>query len=173
MFFVIDSSSVLIVGEYAKKYGVRKTEILNSLKSLVDDGKLVYPVQVVDEVSRHSRSEQSRWVSENKGRASRYGTDYNALKEIMSHKIASKVIDVSKHDNVNEADPYLLELALRLKNRPHLPLGLESSSDCAVTLITEEVKNKASKVSLSQAAGVLGIPCLRMEFFLLNEGIVA
>ena len=47
MFFVIDSSSVLVVGEYAKKYGVRKTEILNSLKSLVDDGKLVYPVQVI------------------------------------------------------------------------------------------------------------------------------
>lgn len=53
MFFVIDSSSVLVVGEYAKKYGVRKTEILNSLKSLVDDGKLVYPVQVADEVSNH------------------------------------------------------------------------------------------------------------------------
>lgn len=112
-------------------------------------------------------------MSENKRRASRYGTDYNALKEIMSHKIASKVIDVSKHDNVNEADPYLLELALRLKNMPRLPLGLESLSDCVVTLITEEIKNKASKVSLSQAAGALGIPCLRMEFFLLNEGIVA
>ena len=172
MFFVIDSSSILVVGESAGEYGVPKTGILNSLKSLVNDGKLVYPAQVVDEVRRHSRSEQSLWVSENKERAGRYGTDYNMLKEIMSHKIASKVIDIGKPVNVDEADPYLLELALRLKNKPQLPLGLGNPSDCTVTLITEEVRNKANKVSLSQAAGVLGIPCVKMEFFLLNEGIV-
>ena len=94
------------------------------------------------------------------------------LKEIVSHKIASKVIDVGKPANVDEADPYLLELAMRLKNMPQLPLGLEHPSDCAVTLITEEVKNKANKISLSQAAGVLGIPCVRMETFLLNEEII-
>lgn len=173
MFFVIDSSSILIVGESAGKYGVPKSEILNSLTSLVNDGKLVYPAQVVDEVSRHSASEQSSWVSENRKRATRYGTDYDMLKEIMSHKIASKVIDVGKPANVDEADPYLLELTLRLKSKPQSTLGLEYTNDCTVTLITEEVRNKANKISLSQAAGVLGIPCVRMEFFLLNEGIVS
>ena len=52
MFFVVDSSSILIVGESATKYGVQKTEILNGLTSLVNGGKLVYPAQVVEEVRR-------------------------------------------------------------------------------------------------------------------------
>ena len=43
---------------------------------------------------------------------------------------------------------------------------------CTVTLITQEVRNKLTKISLSQAAGVLEIPCLKIEYFLLKVGIL-
>ncbi|MBU6435571.1 MAG: DUF4411 family protein, partial [Nitrospirae bacterium] len=70
-----------------------------------------------------------------------------------------EILDPDK-DGVEEADPYVLALAMRLQNEGY-----------QVTILTEERKDRPDKMSMNTACGVLRIPCLPVETFLSRNGI--
>ena len=70
-------------------------------------------------------------------------------------------LDAEKDGGAEEADPYILGMALKLKNA-----GFKD-----VRVVTEENKDTPRKTSLRTAAGVLGLASVPLRAFLNLEGI--
>ena len=131
--------------------------------SVVDSDKLVYPKQVIDELDWYKTKGYDRpleWAKSNSTRATRHGELFAELSEVMNHPIANKVCDPNKSFGPEEADPYVLALALHLK-----------ASQKTVTVITEESKTTPNKLALNQACGALRIYSVKVEVFLQDQGI--
>ena len=159
--WVIDTSSVAEVRrsiENTKKQGV-----FASMSNLVGAGRLVFPRQVVDELGRaadpHAPDAQYQWARENLSRVTEPAPTFEEIKEILAR--VPTVLDPDKDTGVEEADPYVLAVAVRLR---------EQGTDSRV--VTEETKDTARKMSLRTAAGLLGIPSVPLRAFLSYEAII-
>ncbi len=71
------------------------------------------------------------------------------------------VVDHEKDAGEDDADPYVLALALHLKRE-----GLD------VRIVTEDRTDRGRKMSLATAAGILGIPRVPLSGFLRAEEII-
>ena len=97
------------------------------------------------------------WALSNSAQATRIDVPFETLKDVISR--VSDIFDPEK-PGVDEADPYVLALAMHLRSQ-----GL------SVTVLTEERKDRPNKVSMNTACGGLGLVCLPMERFLRINGI--
>lgn len=70
------------------------------------------------------------------------------------------LLDVSKTSTTDEADPYVVGLALKLSREGE-----------TVTVITEETRDSPDKTSMSSACGVMRIPSISIRVFLARTGI--
>ena len=71
------------------------------------------------------------------------------------------MLDPDKDSGEDEADAYVLAVALKLR-----AAGVDAR------VVTQELKDTPSKMSMSTASGVLGIPCVPLKAFLAAESIV-
>lgn len=160
-FWVLDTSSLLQVRRVAR---TDQRRVFDELGSLVSDGQLVYPVQVVEELKRYSPSTPGspdlpyEWARRNRSRACRHGIQFAMVKTVLDHPLVRNIVDPDKV-GVEEADPYVLGLALFLRGQGEL------------TVLTEETRDLPGKLSMSSACGLLRLVCLRMEPFLAQRGI--
>lgn len=145
--WIIDTSSIIkIRRDYAKKDQII---IYEKLTLLINDDRLVYPIQVYDELARGTNQKKIdndlpfKFAKETKKHATRLGHQYETLAEILSHPEVSTIVDHEKV-GVEEADPYILALAMHLKN-----------NNMDVTVITEEKNDRPDKISMSSACGIL------------------
>ena len=121
-------------------------------------------MEVVKELERNSNPNSAEpdrpceWAKSNRELATRHGTDYAALKQILSHPQVRRVVDQDKI-GVEEADPYVLALAYKLRETHN------------VTVLTEETRDRPDKLSMNTACGLLKLVSLRMEAFLEDRGI--
>lgn len=158
--WVIDTSSLIA----AKSAGQKKhlPDILRALTKFVDAGTLVFPAEVHKELKYYHKAEVADpvfdWVDANRRQATRFGTDYPTLAKVLQR--ASKVLDPEKTSGPEEADAYVLALALKLK---------EAGSE--VTVITQESRDKPFRLSMSSAAGLLKIYAVSIFPFLEDRGI--
>jgi len=74
--------------------------------------------------------------------------------------VVPTVLDPDKDTGVEEADPYVLALAVRLR---------DGGSDARI--VTEEKNDTLRKMSLRTAAGLVGVPSVPLRAFLQFEGI--
>lgn len=102
-----------------------------------------------------------RWAKKNQAKATRHGVQFGMVKEILAHPQVSRVVDPDKA-GVEEADPYVLALAVYLKREGY-----------DVTVLTEETKNRPDKLSMNTACGLLRLWCLSIEPFLVERNIWA
>ena len=72
------------------------------------------------------------------------------------------VLDPEKESGVEEADAYVLAVAMRMRGD-----GVDAR------IVTQEKSDTPTKMSMSTAAGVLGIPCVPLKAFLTAESIVS
>ncbi len=146
---------------------VRK-HVISELDKRVNNGALVYPLEVVDELERASGEIAKKgspdlpfaWAKKNEAAATRYGHLLDGAKEVL--KKVPKLIDPDKVSvgGLDEADPHVIALAVRLKAEGH-----------EVTIVTDDSVTKAKKMSLADAAGVFQMPSVTMRTFLVSEGI--
>ena len=162
--WVIDTSSILEVGRIFDQ--AVQLRIYIDLTKLVEGNSLLYPPEVYDELERYSVTSNDfidlpfEWAKKNKSRATRFGHRYEELKEVLGHPRVRNVLD-SEKIGVEEADSHILSLALCLKQK-----GSQA------TVISEERRDRPNKLSLYTACGLLKIPCLRMERFLIQQNIL-
>lgn len=158
--WVIDTCSVIHVRRIVQTG--RQPAVYNKLTEMVEAGSLVFPTQVFDELHRNAGSgKEDRpfdWAKRNKAQACTHGTDYQKAALVLSE--VPEVLDPDKPSGQDEADPYVLALALQLQ---------EDGMD--VTVITEERNDKPKKLSLNTACGLLKIPCVPIAPFLGRRGI--
>jgi hypothetical protein len=162
--WVIDTSSIVEI----RRGLVPSTSIPNvyrALGRLVDANSLVYPKQVLGELEEYTGFVKNKpdlpyeWAKKHEGQATRFGFDDKNLSKVLSHSIVRRVVDPDKSGR-EEADPYVLELATRLRDSGH-----------HVTVITEDRKNKPTKLSLDSACGLLRIVSLPIQVVLESESI--
>lgn len=126
-------------------------------------GHLVFPVEVLKELERAGDPTSSRpdlplrWAKR-VADAAVSNPSLETMKEVLEK--VPQVLDPDKTTGVEEADPYIIVRAVELQ--------LDRRN---VTVITQEKSDKARKLSLSTAAGLLRIPAVTMLPFLKSQGI--
>jgi len=158
--WVVDTSSIIAIRRSIEN--ARRQSVFASMGALVMNGRLVYPKQVVDELERaadpRSPDPQYLWAKQHEAKAMDRAPSLEEIKDVLA--IVPTVLDPDKDTGAEEADPYLLAVAVRLR---------AEGKDARV--ITEETKDTPRKMSLRTAAGLLGVPSVPLTAFLGFEGI--
>jgi hypothetical protein len=158
--WIIDTSSIAQVRRSVAN--ARKSDVFDQMGKLVDIDRLVFPAQVVEELDRaadpSSPDQQYLWAKKHKTRAAQNSPTLDKVKEVLS--AVPNVLDPDKDTGAEEADPYILAMALHLR---------ETGVDARI--VTEEVRDYPRKMSLNTAAGLLGIPSVNLMAFLGFEKI--
>jgi hypothetical protein len=159
---VIDTSSIIAVRRLVPRG--EQPKVFGKLDLLIASDALVYPVQVVDELERYADTTSGnpdlpfQWAKRNQPKATRHGPQFEKVREVLAHPQVRNILDPDK-TGVDEADPYVLGLAMLLKDHGE------------VIVITEERRDRPGKLSLNTACGLLRLYCLSMEPFLAQQGI--
>jgi hypothetical protein len=115
--------------------------IFTILDGLVTDGRIFYPEQVVDELAQAASDATGRpfppyhWAKRNKTAACVHGPVFEALRRVLAHPQATRVLDPHKVSGADEADPHVLALAIHLQDDGH-----------HVTVVTEDRRDKPFKL---------------------------
>lgn len=157
---VIDSSSLM---DIKSKIPIEKrSQLFQSLTSLALDGRLVVPSQVADEMERGAaptrRDEALDWFRTVQATAVIREIDFDQLRHVMAR--VGDVVDHEKDTGEDEADPYVLALALMLRAKGN-----------AVRVVTED-RHDRTKLSLTTAAGVLDITAVPLLGFIRAERLL-
>jgi Domain of unknown function (DUF4411) len=157
--WVIDTSSII---EVRRQENLAKPKVFAGLGALVQAGRLVYPREVVAELERsvdtRSPDEQFKWAKIHETKACELAPTLGQVKEVLQD--VPRVLDADKDTGAEEADPYVLAMARRLMAEGN-----------HVRIVTEEKRDTPRKMSLSTAAGLLGLPCVPLRAFLDFEEI--
>ena len=159
--WVIDTSSIIEIRRATAAAVRRRT--FAGLTQLVADQRLVYPPEVLDELERNTDlknpDEQYQWCKNNAPTAhSRATCSQEDVKAVLAE--VPTVLDPEKESGVEEADPYVLAAARKLR-----------ADGVDARVVTQDAKDTPMKMSMSTAAGVLGIPCVPLRAFLAAESI--
>jgi hypothetical protein len=156
--WVIDTSSLIHIRSLFSR--AERESVMERLAELVEDGRVVYPREVVLELERYAGADNPAlaWAKAHQTAAARMQPSFEALRNVLAH--VPEVIDASK-EGTEEADPYVLAMAVALR---------ESGADARV--VTEEFKTTVRKMPLGSAAGFLGIPSVSIRTMLKFEGVV-
>ena len=155
LIWVIDTSSVAEVRRSIENS--KKENVFRQMGTMVQNGRLVFPKQVVDELERgadpQSPDQQYKWAKQHEEKAAARAPSYEEIKEVL--RVVPAVLDPDKDTGVEEADPYVLAVAVCL---------LGEGKDARI--VTEETKDTPRKMSLRTAAGLLGVPSVPLKAFL-------
>lgn len=159
--WVIDSSSFM---DIKSKTSIEiRAKLYAGLTLLANESRIRLPREVVDEMKRGAqprhRDQALEWVLACEPLTCVVEPTVDELKAVMQE--VGDVVDHEKDTGEDEADPYVLALAVKLQGQ-----GL------SVRIVTEDRKDRPRKVSLTTAAGILGIPCVPLSGFMRAEGIV-
>jgi hypothetical protein len=159
--WVIDTSSVIAIRRSIEN--TKKAQVFNRMTAIVQAGRLRFPRQVLDELERavdpKSPDAQFKWAKENEAKACERAPSLEEVKDILS--VVPTVLDPDKDTGAEEADPYVLALAARLR-----------AEQLDARVVTEESKDYPRKMSLSTASGLLGIPSVPLLAFLRFEKVL-
>ena len=151
--WVIDTSSVIELRQIPRP---DRQPVLDALTALVDGDAMYFPPQVLGELDRHS-DVAHRWAKANATKGCRLGHLYPEGAQILGR--LPNLIDHTKI-GVDQADPYVVATAQVLAKQNH-----------QVTVITDDVRTRPTRTSLSAAAGAFGFPAVPMSIFLHTQGI--
>lgn len=157
--WVVDSSALIQIKSFVP-YPLRQP-LFESLTALVDQGRLVFPPHVLKELKRDSakyEDEACQWAKAVSGQACRHIVPLEGVKEVLD--VVPDVLDPMKDSPVEEADPYVLALAVLLRRD-----GLDAR------VVVQEVKDSPKKLSLNTACGILGVPSVPLLGLLRTERI--
>jgi hypothetical protein len=150
--WVFDTSGLIEIKSQPRE---KRPLLLQRLSSLVKDGRVRMPTQVVVELQRYA-DWVHEWSLDVQGIACSGSPSMDDVKDVLA--IVPKILDRKKDAGVDEADPYVLAMARQIKIR---------GDD--VRIVTQETKDKGDKMSLNTAAGILGIPSVPLTGFLHVE----
>jgi hypothetical protein len=155
--WVADVSSILWPKRHVEK--AQHVEIYQRLTILVAVGEIVYVPQVVPELLAYAGKPDipCDWAKANEANACKRKVPYSLVREVLD---VAPVLDPHKSAGPEEADPYVLALALMLRR-----------DNVDARVLTEEQNDLPDKMSMASGCGILGIPRMRIEPFLGQKKI--
>lgn len=160
--WVIDSSSLIWIKQNSTR--VQCAHILRELDGLVIAGQLLFPKTVLGEMERWTGTKDEgqdpplAWARRNAKHLKHLPERPETLGVVLAE--VPQVLDPEKVGGAEEADPYVLALALKLQNEGR-----------TVTVLNEERKDRPDKMSLTTACGVLRLVSLPVGTFLARRGL--
>lgn len=157
--WVIDTSSIICIQGFPK--AVRPT-IWAALARLAESDQLFFPAQVLEELERNEPDEALEWAR----RVARQAQpmlppeDLLVLAKSVLARLPKLIDPLKLSSGRDEADPYVVATGLYRRQ-----LGDD------VTIVTDDYRPLPRKTSLSDAAGVFGLPSVTIGVFLSTEGI--
>ncbi|MHB8216207.1 MAG: DUF4411 family protein [Candidatus Sulfotelmatobacter sp.] len=159
--WVFDTSSIIEIRRSVES--TRRQAVFGSMSSLVTAGRLVFPIEVVKELERFADPKlpdaQYLWAKGHEELAKAQSPSFQEVKNILA--IVPDVLDPDKDSGEEEADPYVLAVARRLR--------FEERDG---RVVTQETKDTPRKISMNSACGFLGLPSVPLTIFLRFEGIL-
>jgi len=131
--------------------------ILSKLTELAREGRLRMPKQVIDELQRGS-DELVAWAKTVEAEAALGAPTFEEVQAVLA--VVPDVLDPHKDSGADEADPYVLAMAVRLK-----------ATEADVRIVTQETRDKPGKTSLRTAAGILNQVTVPFMGFRRVEGL--
>ena len=163
--YVIDTSSVIQVRPImAQQTRARVTAAYARLIALAHTGVLRFPRGVIDEIKVGATKAAAgpdpaySWAVACESHAVPNHDVHAEAKEVL--KEVPDVLDASKTSTTDEADPYIIGLALKLCREGD-----------RITVITEETRDSPYKTSMSSACGIMRIPSISIRVFLARQAI--
>lgn len=138
--------------------------VFRELTKRVAAGQLIYPVEVITELKQTRGASPFypyQWAEKHRASATPRTPLFALVKQLLRDPQIKLVLDPHKTGGPDEADPYVLALALQRKR------GGEE-----VVVLSEERRDRPNKLSVNTACGLLRLYCLPMEAFLVQEGII-
>ena len=157
--WVVDSSALIQIKSFVPN--TLRSPLFASLTTMVDEGRLVFPLQVLRELKRDTATyedEACQWARTVGDHACRHIVPLDCVKDVLA--VVPDVLDPMKDSPVEEADPYVLALAVLLRRE-----------DVDARVVVQEVKDSPKKLSLNTACGILGVPSVPLLGLLRTEGI--
>jgi hypothetical protein len=158
---VIDTSSLIAIKSIVSRKD--RDGVFASLTALVNEARLFFPHEVMAELKRDSRDKRHpdppcEWATRVEAEACKVAPTLEQVRAVLA--VVRDILDPAKESGVDEADPYVLALAQKLRSD-----GLDAR------VVTEETKDSPKKLSLNTASGILGIPSVPLRGLLRTEGI--
>jgi hypothetical protein len=158
--WVVETSSIIWIKSSIPR-GAR-AGVFEALTRLASAGRLVFPNQVLKELQRDTGNlppdAACQWAVSVEPMACANELSLDDVKAVLVE--AADILDQKKDSGVDEADPYVLALARKLRNDGH---------DARV--VVQEVRDTPTKLSLNTACGMLGIPSVPLLGLLRTERI--
>lgn len=160
--WIVDTSAVAQVRRLVPVE--QRKNVFARLSEQVESGQLSFPRQIFDELERgklkNDHDHVWSWVKETLPHCAKHEPLHEFVAEAFKVPQVQRVLDPDKDHE--EADPYVLALALKFR-----------ASDHPVGVITEDRRSRPTKLSLSDACGLLRIVSMSMEPYLEQQGIWA
>ncbi|MFI5035941.1 MAG: DUF4411 family protein [Acidimicrobiales bacterium] len=154
---VIDSSALITMKVVIPIDG--QWEIFKQLETLVVDGQIAMPRQVIREITEIAHPDvPGVWASGVRGRLQHpVDADWSHLQRVML--TAGKVVDPNKTEE--DADPYVLALALHLQANGH-----------QVRVITDDhIDRLPMRIAMTSACQLLGLTSCSCRDYLAGLGV--
>lgn len=159
--WVADTSALIEIKSFVPR--PQRQAVFSALATLVVEGRLKFPLQALQELKRdsegHTPDEVCAWALKVEATACASAASYEEVKAVLA--VVPDVLDSMKEAGADEADPYVLALASKLRAEGH---------DARV--VVQETKDSPRKLSLNTACGMLGIPSVPLLGLLRAEGIL-
>jgi hypothetical protein len=161
--WVIDTSSLIEIKHVVPRNVMKP--VLNKMTELVSASRLHYPKEVIQELSeyknKHKPDAPYEWAKNNEPVAATHDHLFADVSTLLRSKPSlATVLDSSKAGGAEEADLYVLALAVRLK-----------APSKNVLVITEESRQRPDRMPLSVACGVMRIYHYNIKAFLEDTEI--
>jgi uncharacterized protein DUF4411 len=163
--FVVDTSSIIQVRQLmSQEKRERVTTVYARLIGLAQRGVLHFPKGVIEEIRvgptkfASGTDPACSWADACDGYAVANHEVMREAGEVLAE--VPDLLDVSKPSTTDEADPYVVGLALKLLRDGEI-----------VTVITEEKNDSPGKTSMNSACGIMRIPSISIRVFLARNGI--
>ena len=165
--YVMDTSGLLdLKRDLSQETKQEKERVWTSVGGRMDRGNVVFPVHVLWELKRyHRETEKDDWPYEtvaaaNPDKAMPF-TDMEMTNEVRRVLAScSAVLDAQKASGEDEADPWVVAMALKL---------VEDGE--RVVVVCDDRKDTAVKMSLRTACGIHGIGTISARAFAHQTGI--
>jgi hypothetical protein len=158
--YVIDTSSITEIRRQFSQLSISELRALYSkLSPLVNNGTLLFPIQVYQELeygNDHFKGPDDlpfEWISQHHHQAIPDTKLFDHVRRVL--EIAPNLVDSDKAQGADEADPWVVGLALSL---------IEDGNRS--TVITEDRRDRLNKTSIQSACGLLNIPAISIVAFL-------
>ncbi len=153
--YVLDTSAIIRVKEICPPD--RQQDVFNHLTQMAQVGLITYPRLVVEDLKRYAEKDLPFfWANANYSSLTCTAPTDCYLRRVM--QVAGEVVDPYK--NREDSDPYVLALALYLQDQGY-----------QVVVVTNDVRDKSTCISMTTACNLLGLSHQRMEDFLKNHGL--